>query len=154
MIRFVCGTCKEKLALPDRHAGREGTCPMCGSINLVPGEGDLDVPPPILESAGTAGSEAVNLDPGENQPQSFPVDEPSDIAVALVPQERSLGLLERLLAKVVRKPPAGSELDVYDAGGIPRSVKVLFVVGILVLVPLSIGAAIMVMILLRVKLGS
>ena len=36
MIRFACGTCKERLVVPDRHAGRKGKCPKCGTINRVP----------------------------------------------------------------------------------------------------------------------
>ena len=47
---------------------------------------------------------------------------------------------------------SGLPLDLDDAGGIPRSFKILFVLGVLVLVPLLIGAAFVVLILLRIKL--
>lgn len=45
------------------------------------------------------------------------------------------------------------EADLLDAGGIPPAVKLLFVLGVLVLVPLLIGAVVIILILLRVKLA-
>src|SRR3982751_2339733 len=39
MIRFACGTCGERLSVPEKYAGRKGACPNCGNVNRVPGGG-------------------------------------------------------------------------------------------------------------------
>jgi hypothetical protein len=152
MIRFACGTCKEKLVVPARHAGRRGKCPNCGSINRVPTESEFDAAPP---AAAQSARQAAALPPRARQPEPIELDRPRRVDAEFVPDRRAApGLVERLLDKISRKPAPGSDLDVYDTGGIPRAVKLLFVVGILVLLPLGIGAAFVVMILLRVKLGN
>jgi len=152
MIRFSCATCKEKLVVPDRHAGRRGKCPNCGSVNRVPTASEFDAPSPAVAPAAR---KAATLEPRTRQPKPIEVDEQIHIEATVAQRARpEPGLIERLLDKVSRKPTPGSDLDVYDSGGIPRAVKILFVVGILVLLPLGIGAAFVIMILLRVKLGN
>jgi len=136
--------------VPDRHAGRRGKCPNCGSINRVPTSNEADSPviAPGPRKAATPGQRGAT-------PEPIDVGSPSHLEAAIAPNVGPApGLIERLLARVSRKPTPGSDLDVYDTGGIPRAVKILFVVAILVLLPLGIGAAFVVMILLRVKLGN
>jgi hypothetical protein len=141
MIRFACDTCKEKLVVPDLHAGRRGKCPNCGALNRVPMH---DAPGPA--AAGPA--RAPRATRGPALPQSG-----TGGGSPTSPEFRP-GFIERLLNKLARKPRPDGDADLLDAGGIPRAVKVLFVVGILVLVPLTIGAAFVMLILLRVKLGN
>ena len=152
MIRFACGTCKEKLVVPDRHAGRRGKCPNCASINRVPTVSEFDAPTAPI---ATATRKAAAAEPRARQRKTVPVDDLRHVPASVAPEARAgPGLIERLLDKVAQKPAPDTDIDVYDVGGIPRTVKVLFVVGILVLVPLAIGAAFVVLILLRVKLGN
>jgi predicted RNA-binding Zn-ribbon protein involved in translation (DUF1610 family) len=150
MIRFSCASCKEKLVVPDRHAGRRGKCPNCGSINRVPTGSEFDAPPAMAPAPG----KAATVPPRTRQVE--PIDDGMiHMEATAAPRARPApGLVERLLDKMSRKPAPGSDLDVYDTGGIQRAVKIMFVVGILVLLPLGIGAAFVVMILLRVKLGN
>src|SRR3954467_3541868 len=72
MIRFSCGTCGEKLSVPERYAGRKGACPNCGSVNRVPGGPDsglikpvfIELPQPAPERApAPSTSPATELQP-------------------------------------------------------------------------------------------
>ncbi len=51
MIKFVCGTCGERLSVPERFAGRKGACPGCGAVNRVPLRGFAETATPPARAA-------------------------------------------------------------------------------------------------------
>lgn len=174
VIRFACGTCKERLVVPYRHAGRKGKCPKCGTINRVPAVSEFDDPAPATPSANTtAPAPAVSPRAAAPHARPFATTKTAPAAAPLTPappappatampaaRRAGEGILLRLRRRLRREPPRetadASEAypDLYDSGGIPPAVKLLFALGVLVLVPLLIGAAFVIMILLRVKLSS
>lgn len=56
MINFNCPHCHNSMKVPDKAAGRKGTCKKCGNAVLVPGGQEETIPPvtePVIETAGT-----------------------------------------------------------------------------------------------------
>ncbi|MHC4426428.1 MAG: TFIIB-type zinc ribbon-containing protein [Planctomycetota bacterium] len=41
MIRFYCEHCAHKISVEDKHAGKQGKCPKCGSVMVVPAESTI-----------------------------------------------------------------------------------------------------------------
>ncbi len=41
-VAYSCGACKTALKTPLNQAGAEDTCPMCGSVHIVPGRTELE----------------------------------------------------------------------------------------------------------------
>jgi len=62
MIRFACGSCNERLAVPVRYAGRRGRCPACGAVNLVPTASEFPepLPEPVMVQPGRMAARTID----------------------------------------------------------------------------------------------
>jgi hypothetical protein len=68
MIRFACGTCKERLVVPAHHAGRRGKCPNCGTVNRVPRASEFGGPDAATSVPAVVPADATQRN--ESQPVS------------------------------------------------------------------------------------
>src|SRR5438067_1712580 len=120
MIRFACGTCKERLVVPAHHAGRRGKCPNCGTVNRVP---------KASEFVGAEATASVTAVPPMEAAQG---NEPQPAAVA--PEViRADPVPPRSRENVnPSEPPARLvEVNPFDDAGMPVWMKLLIVGGIL-----------------------
>ena len=145
MIRFACGTCKERLVVPAHHAGRRGKCPNCGTVNRVParsenaraGNGIAPEPgsviaPALAPPAGVAlPQQAAETFGGEPRVEADPQVEsgPSDPSARLV------------------------EVNLLDDAGMPVWLKLLIVVGILGVLVLGVWVVFYLLIWSHLKLS-
>jgi hypothetical protein len=118
MIRFACGTCKERLVVPAHHAGRRGKCPNCGTVNRVPKASEF-----VGAEAATSVTAPVEATNGnEHHPAAVP---PQVIRPDPVP----LRWQEKIDPS---EPPARLvEVNPFDDAGMPVWMKLLIVAGIL-----------------------
>lgn len=65
MIRFVCGTCGERLSVPDAHAGRKGACPTCLAVNRIPLKGMSPGAPAVTAGAPRIAEQSVSQEAKE-----------------------------------------------------------------------------------------
>src|SRR4051812_12843034 len=94
MIRFACGTCKERLVVPVHHAGRRGKCPNCGTVNRVPRTSEFPATEPAtaVAPATPAQDPRASDQPAEESPQVAspehaapkPDEDPSEVPARLV----------------------------------------------------------------------
>lgn len=50
MIKFRCGNCGQKIAVPEIHAGKKGKCPRCKNIVVIPNVPAEQVNPPTSQN--------------------------------------------------------------------------------------------------------
>jgi len=50
MIKFRCGNCGQKIAVPEIHAGKKGKCPRCKNIVVIPNVPAEQASPPISQN--------------------------------------------------------------------------------------------------------
>lgn len=57
MIKFRCGSCNQKLGVPDEYAGRRVKCTKCGEVTIVPEVVEFAIQPemPIEDAGGDRG---------------------------------------------------------------------------------------------------
>ncbi len=94
MIRFACGTCKERLVVPDRHVMRKGKCPKCGTVNRIPAVSEFEepAPPTVAAPAMPIGPATAGLMPAPEvvsmrvvaPPVSAPPTQPPSVARPLI----------------------------------------------------------------------
>lgn len=134
MVRFSCGTCGEKLSVPEKYAGRKGACPNCGSVNRVPGGTHaapikpvfVDLPQPAAEKQSTP----PTASPAKLQPAPRPAEQPSphtpyaDNAATPVPTRNTGAELAERPARWTRGPvkiePLDDDEDHSTTGGLLR----------------------------------
>jgi hypothetical protein len=120
MIRFACGTCKERLVVPAHHAGRRGKCPNCGTVNRVPKASEFAGAEPGTSVPAVAPAEATQ----GNGPQLAPMA--SEVIRADPVSPRSLEEIDPA------EPPARLvEVNLFDDAGMPVWMKLLIVAAIL-----------------------
>jgi predicted RNA-binding Zn-ribbon protein involved in translation (DUF1610 family) len=94
-IRFECQSCKRRLAVEDRRAGRKGKCPNCGNPVLVPPAARELHAEAQAASAETQTEQAVSAEPTSReewlavpvQPLLPPQGAPNSTAPDLIPAE-------------------------------------------------------------------
>ena len=120
MIRFACGTCKERLVVPAHHAGRRGKCPNCGAVNRVPKASEFVGAEAVTSVSAPGPAEATRGN--ETQPASAP---PQVIRADPV-SSRSMEEIDPA------EPPARLvEVNPFDDAGMPVWMKLLIVAAIL-----------------------
>lgn len=120
MIRFACGTCKERLVVPAHHAGRRGKCPNCGTVNRVPKASEFAEPEAATSVTAIAAVEATQRN--ETQPAS--ATQQVSRADPVPPQSQ-----EKIDPS---EPPARLvEVNPFDDAGMPVWMKLLIVAAIL-----------------------
>jgi hypothetical protein len=138
MIRFSCGTCGEKLSVPEKYAGRKGACPNCGTVNRVPGGPDAaPIKPVFVELPQPTSEQAPSASPAtELQPELRPAELPSphtpfaDNAAAPVPTRNSGAELAERPDRWTRGPVKIEPLeDEDDASAATGGLLRLFVEG-------------------------
>jgi len=122
MIRFACGTCKERLVVPAHHAGRRGKCPNCGTVNRVPKASEFAGAEPGTSVPAVAPAEATQ----GNGPQPAAAPPPPQVIRADRVPPRSHENVSP------SEPPARLvEVNPDDDAGMPVWLKLLIVAGIL-----------------------
>lgn len=139
VVRFACGTCKDRLVVPARHAGRRGKCPNCGTINRVPRESEFD---------GPAGAAVA----------SNPATTPAPLTAAAIAPSPSLFNIPAGAAVPVPDAAPTSDaalvpFDETDAVGLPPALRLLLVGGIVGVLLLAVWVAFYLLIWSRMAMG-
>jgi hypothetical protein len=149
MIRFACGTCKERLVVPAHHAGRRGKCPNCGTVNRVPATSEFAGPmTAIAPAAGAAPAPVRPLELGgglqqrQHQPEAL-IRAPEPAAIARQVESAPSDAPARLV-----------EVNPFDDAGMPVWLKLLIVAAILAVLVMGVWVVFYLLIWSHLKLTS